>query len=127
MAKNKGFKGNKESSDRFKQPKKGSGKVKYKNVVKEERVNTRKSAKEVEARMQKITGKKLSKEAISRRAGKKPNVARQIDVEDKERRGVRTPKPTTPKVPVKRSTPRGGGLRAGGRLGGGGAMNWWTK
>jgi hypothetical protein len=118
MAKNKGFKGNKKSADRFKQPKKGSGKVKYKNVVKEERVNTRKSAKEVESRMSKITGKKLSQKDISRRAEKKGNVARIIDIEDKERRGVRTPKPSTPKVPVKRSTASRSGA-VGMRIGGG--------
>lgn len=127
MAKNKGFKGYKNPEDRYKEPTKGRGKPKYQNVVKEARVNTKSDAKERAKNIAKITGKKLSKKDISRKAAKEPNTARQIDIEEKERKGVRTAKPTTPKVPVKRSTPRGGGLRAGGRLGGGGGMNWSTK
>jgi predicted Zn-dependent peptidase len=63
-----------------------------------------------------------TKQELIRQAGKKPNVAKQIDREYKERKGVRTAKPKTPKVPVK---PRGG--MRGGALGGGGLINPKTR
>jgi hypothetical protein len=126
MAKNKGFKGYKKEEDRYKPATKGRGKVKYQNVIKEARVNTKSDAKEQAKFVAKLAGKKISDKAASRKADKKVNTARQIDIEEKERKGVRTAKPTTPKVPVKRPKPRGGGLRAGVRIGGGG-MNWSTK
>jgi hypothetical protein len=94
-------------------PKKGSGKPKYQNVVKEARVDTKKVT------TTRIAGKQLTKEEAKAKARKSPNLAKQIDREEKVRKGVRTEKPSTKKVPVK---PRvgGGGLRGPlGSLGGG--------
>ena len=114
MAKNKGFKGYKNPEDRYKEPTKGRGKPKYQNTVKDARVNTKSDAKERAKAAAKITGKKLTKKDISRKADKAENIARKIDIENKERKGVRTAKPSTPKVPVKpRGGMRGGGLGAG--------------
>lgn len=94
--------------------KKGSGKPKYQNVVKEARVDTKKVT------TTRIAGKNLTKEEAKAKARKSPNLAKQIDREEKIRKGVRTAKPSTPKVPVK---VRGGaGLRGGlGGFGGGGS------
>ena len=93
---------------------KGRGKVKYQNVTKKARVNTKSDAKETFKAISKILGRPASKKAISRQAGKLPNVARGLDIEAKERKGVRTARPTTAKVPVKRSVSRRGGMRGGG-------------
>jgi hypothetical protein len=114
MATNKGSKGNRAGADVYKQPTPGRGKPKYQNVIKEARVNTRTSAKQEVKNVSKVLGKKLTQKDISRKAEKRGNVARQIDIENKERKGVRTPKSTT-KVPVKRSGRGGslGGLRGG--------------
>lgn len=120
MAKNKGFKGYKKEEDRYKEPTKGRGKPKYQNVVKDARVNTKSADIAREKNLAKFLDKPMSKNAISRRAGKKPNVAKQIDIENKERKGVRTAKPSTPKVPVKRSV--GGGRGGVGRGGGAGGL-----
>ena len=102
--------------------KKGSGKPKYQNVIKSERVNTKEPRKEPIRNVSKVLkslGTKTSKQEVTRKAGKSPNIAKQIDRETKEKKGQRTAKPTTPKVPVK---PRGG-MRGGGMLGGGGGMS----
>ena len=97
-------------------PKKGSGKPKYQNVIKEARVNTKRAEK-----MESLAGKKLSKSEAQARARKATNTAKEIDREEKVRKGVRTEKPSTKKVPVK---PRGGaGMRGGlGSFGSGGGM-----
>ena len=95
--------------------KKGTGKPKYQNVIKEARTDTKKDTKPVA-----IAGKKLTKSEAQARNRKAENIAKQIDREEKIRKGVRTAKPSTPKVPVKI---RGGvGLRGGlGNFGGGGS------
>ena len=118
MAKNKGNKGNRTGAAVYEQPKKGRGKPKYQNVIKEARVNTRVKEKEAVKTVSKITGKKLTKKDISRKAEKGGNIAKQIDREEKVRKGVRTEKPAT-KTPVKRSrvVRSGGGFRGG--IGGG--------
>jgi len=112
MAKNKGFKGYESEEQKYTPPKKGRGKPKYQNVIKEARVNTRAEAKQSIKNIAKITGKKLTKKDISRKAEKRPNIAKEIDREYKIRKGVRTEKPAT-KTPVKRSVAkfgRGGGI-----------------
>ena len=114
MAKNKGEKGKAET---YAAPKKGTGKPKYQNVIKSERVNTKEPRKEPIKNVSKVLkslGTKTSKQEVTRKAGKSPNIAKQIDREYKEQKGVRTAKPSTPKVPVK---PRGG--RGMGGFGGG--------
>lgn len=103
MATNKGNKG---KAEKYAQPKKGTGKEKYQNAIKEARVNTKQAEKK-----ERLAGKKLSKSEAQARTRKAPNLAKQIDREYKEQKGVRTAKPSTPKVPVK---PRGGmGMRGG--------------
>ncbi len=112
MAKNKGNKGNRTGAAVYEQPKKGSGKPKYQNVIKESRVNTRATEKKRVKEIAKITGKKLTKKDISRKAEKMGNIAKQIDREEKVRKGVRT-EPSKVKTPVKRSVVsrgRGGGI-----------------
>lgn len=94
---------------------KGSGKLKYKNTIKEARVNTKQAEK-----MDRLAGKKLTKSEAQARTRNSKNLPKQIAKEEKIRKGVNTEKPKTPKVPVK---PRGG-MRPGGMgLGGGGGMN----
>ncbi len=96
--------------------KKGTGKPKYQNVIKEARTDTKKDTKPVA-----IAGKKLTKSEAQARNRKAENIAKMIDREEKVRKGVRTEKPSTKKVPVK---PRvgGGGLRGGlGGFSGGGS------
>jgi hypothetical protein len=85
--------------------KKGTGKLKYQNVIKEARTDTKKDTKPVA-----VAGKKLTKSEAQARNRKAENIAKQIDREEKVRKGVRTEKPSTKKVPVK---PRGG-MRGGG-------------
>jgi hypothetical protein len=93
--------------------KKGTGKLKYQNVIKEARTDTKKDTKLVA-----LSGKKLTKSEAQARNRKAENIAKQIDREEKVRKGVRTEKPSTKKVPVK---PRGGGgMRGPINLGGGG-------
>ena len=118
MAKNKGFKGYKSEEQRYEQPKKGRGKPKYQNTVKDARVNTRAEEKDVQKRVGKMAGKKLTKKDVSRKAERLGNIPKRIDREEKVRKGVRTEKPAT-KTPVKRSTAvrSGGGFRGG--MGGG--------
>ena len=85
---------------------KGSGKPKYQNVIKEARVDTKAPRKqEIKdfAPGRKPVGTKPSKQEITRKAGKAPNIAKQIDRETKVGKGQRTEKPLTPKVPVKKS------------------------
>jgi len=76
---------------------KGSGKLKYKNTVKEARIDTKKLSTD------RIAGKKLSKSEATARARKTPNLPKEIAKEDKIRTGVNTAKPSTPKVPVKKT------------------------
>jgi len=100
-------------------PKKGSGKPKYKNTIKEFRVDTKKDALGSKVSFKRASGKKVTKSEAQASKRKEPNTAKAIAKEEKIRTGVNTAKPATPKVPVK---PRGG-LRGGGGLGGGGGMN----
>jgi hypothetical protein len=76
---------------------KGSGKLKYKNTVKEARIDTKKLSTD------RIAGKKLSKSEATARARKTPNLPKEIAKEDKIRTGVNTAKPSTPKVPAKKT------------------------
>ena len=86
-----------ESSKRFDPPVKGSGKPKYKNTIKEARVDTKKDTK-----MSVFAGKKLTKSESAARNRKSENIPKQIAKEEKIRTGVNTAKPATPKVPVKK-------------------------
>ena len=90
-------------SKAYEPPVKGSGKPKYQNVIKEARINTKAKETQTQKNISKITGKKLNDAAAKRKADKMPNTAKQIDREYKEQKGVRTAKPSTPKVPVKKS------------------------
>ena len=89
--------------------KKGSGKPKYQNVIKEARVDTKKPT------VTRVAGKALTKAEAKAKMKKEPNIPKQIDREVKEKKGQRTAKSSTPKVPVK---PRGGGGGLRGSLGG---------
>lgn len=80
----------------YAEPVKGSGKVKYKNTVKEARLDTKKLSTD------RIAGKKLTESEAKARARKTPNLPKQIAKEEKIRTGVNTAKPATPKVPVKK-------------------------
>jgi len=95
--------------------KKGSGKPKYQNVIKEARLDTKKPT------ATRVAGKALTKAEAKAKMKKAPNLPKQIDREEKVRKGVRTEKPSTKKVPVK---PRGGsGMRGGlGSFGSGSGM-----
>ena len=85
--------------------KKGSGKPKYQNVIKEARLDTKKPT------ATRVAGKALTKAEAKAKMKKAPNLPKQIDREAKEKKGQRTAKPSTPKVPVK---VRGGsGVRGG--------------
>ena len=85
--------------------KKGSGKPKYQNVIKEARLDTKKPT------ATRVAGKALTKAEAKAKMKKAPNLPKQIDREAKEKKGQRTAKPSTPKVPVK---VRGGsGMRGG--------------
>jgi hypothetical protein len=75
----------------------GSGKLKYKNTVKEARTNTKKLSTE------RIAGKKLTKSEATARARKTPNLPKEIAKEEKIRTGVNTAKPSTKKVPTKKT------------------------
>lgn len=98
-------------------PKKGSGKPKYQNVIKEARLDTKKPT------ATRVAGKALTKAEAKAKMKKAPNLPKQIDREEKIRKGVRTEKPSTKKVPVKSPKVRGGGGIRGplGGFGGGGA------
>ena len=94
------------STKKYEAPVKGSGKQKYQNVIKEARVDTKAPRKQDIkdfSKSMKPVGVKPSKQEITRKAGKSPNIAKQIDRETKVQKGVRTEKPSTPKVPVKKS------------------------
>jgi hypothetical protein len=75
----------------------GSGKLKYKNTIKEARVNTKQAEK-----MDRLAGKKLSKSEAQARTRNAKNLPKQIAKEEKIRTGVNTAKPTTPKVAIKK-------------------------
>jgi hypothetical protein len=97
-----------EPSKAYDPPVKGSGKPKYQNVIKSERVDTKAPRKDPIANASKVLkslGKKTSKQEITRKAGKSKNIAKEIDRENKVTKGVRTEKPKTPKVPVKKKAP----------------------
>ena len=76
----------------------GSGKLKYKNTIKEARVNTKQAEK-----MDRLAGKKLSKSEAQARTRKATNLPKQIAKEEKVRTGVNTAKPSTKKVPTKKT------------------------
>lgn len=102
------------SEKTYNPPVKGSGKPKYQNVTKENRINTKKRSVDITTYVkQNLAGKKVTKQEKRAIGNKVENVAKAIDREYKEQKGVRTPKSTT-KVPVK-SSGRG---RGGGALGG---------
>ena len=86
-----------EPSKKFDPPVKGSGKPKYKNTIKEARVDTKK-----DTRLSVLGGKRLTKSESKARNRKSENIPKQITKEEKIRTGVNTAKPTTPKVPVKK-------------------------
>lgn len=92
-----------EPAKKYDPPVKGSGKPKYQNVVKEARTDTKAPSKASLKTMKELVGKKVTKQELNRKAGKKPNVAKEIDRENKVTKGVRTEKPKTPKVPVKKT------------------------
>jgi hypothetical protein len=98
----------------FDPPRKGSGKVKYQNVIKSARVNTKKDTKPVA-----IAGKKLTESEAKARNRKAENLAKQIDREHKIRMRQRTEKPPTKKVPVKKPAKAPKGSRGGSGLRGG--------
>ena len=75
----------------------GSGKLKYKNTIKEARTNTKKLSTD------RIAGKKLTKSEATARARKTPNLPKEIAKEEKIRTGVNTAKPSTKKVPTKKT------------------------
>jgi len=85
-----------ESSKMYNPLVKGSGKPKYQNVIKEARVNTKKPT------VTRLAGKALTKAEAKAKMKKEPNIPKQIDREAKEKKGQRTAKPSTPKVPVKK-------------------------
>ena len=117
MAKNKGDKGKAET---YAAPKKGSGKPKYQNVIKEVRLDTKKKpADSIVKVKEKILGKKVTQQQKRAIRSKVENIPKVIDREAKEKKGQRTEKPSTPKVPVKSR----GGMRGGGSLGGGGGLS----
>ena len=91
-----------QESKAYNEPVKGSGKPSYQNVTKPNRINTKERAVDITTHVKEnLVGKTVSnqeKRAIGNRA---ENVAKQIDREYKEQKGVRTAPPTTPKVPVK--------------------------
>jgi len=96
-------------------PKKGSGKPKYQNAVKEARLDTKKKpVTSVVKVKEKILGKNVTQQEKRAIGNRVENIAKAIDREAKEKKGQRTEKPSTKKVPVK---PRGGGGLRGG-LGG---------
>jgi hypothetical protein len=108
MATNKGNKGKPET---YEQPKKGSGKPKYQDTIKKVRVNTKKSQVDATVNLKKnIIGKNVTKQEKRAIGNKVANMAKEIDREYKEKKGVRTAKPSTAKVPVKSRGGRGGGL-----------------
>jgi len=94
-----------EPAKKYDPPVKGSGKEKYQNVIKSERLDTKASSKANLKTIKELVGKKVTKQELNRKAGKKPNVAKEIDREQKITKGVRTAKPTTPKVAVKKKAP----------------------
>jgi len=100
-------------------PKKGSGKPKYKNTIKEARLNTKESSPLSKTNLKRAAGKKVTKSEARASRRKEDNIPKAIAKEEKIRTRVNTEKPKTPKVPVK---PRGG-MRGGGSLGGGGGLN----
>lgn len=91
-------------SKQYEAPVKGSGKPKYQNVTKENRLNTKKRTVDITTSVKKnLVGKKVTNQEKRAIGNKAENIAKQIDREYKIQKGVRTAKPTTPKVPVKRS------------------------
>ena len=112
-----------QEAKKYDPPVKGSGKPKYQNVVKEGRTNTKKRTVDITTDVKtRLVGKKVTAQEKRAIGNKAENVAKEIDRENKVRKGVRTEKPKTPKVPVK---PRGG--MRGGAMGGGGLINPKTR
>ncbi len=87
----------------YEAPVKGSGKPKYQNVVKESRLNTKKRSVDITTHVKKnLVGKKVTQQEKRAIGNRVENLAKQIDREYKIEKGVRTAKPTTPKVPTKK-------------------------
>ena len=90
-------------SKMYNEPVKGSGKSKYQNVTKENRLNTKKRSVESTTKVkEKILGKSVNQQQKRALGNKVENTAKIIDREYKVQKGVRTEKPSTPKVPVKK-------------------------
>ena len=99
-------------SKTYEPPVKGSGKPKYQNVTKENRLNTKERQVNITKHVkEKIAGKKVTQQEKRALGNKAENVAKQIDREYKVQKGVRTEKLSTPRVPVKGG--RGGAGIAG--------------
>ena len=93
-----------QSSKTYEPPVKGSGKPKYQNVTKENRLNTKERQVNITTHVKEnIVGKKVTQQEKRALGNKAENVAKQIDREYKVEKGVRTESPSTPKVPVKGS------------------------
>ena len=92
---------------------KGSGKPKYQNVDKARRENTKERNVKTVEKTKNILGKNVTKQEKRSIGNKTPNIPKMVDREAKEKKGQRTEKPSTKKVPVKVR----GGMRGG--MGGG--------
>jgi hypothetical protein len=90
--------------------KKGSGKPKYQNAVKEARLDTKKKpVTSIVKVKEKILGKNVTQQEKRAIGNKVENIAKVIDREAKEKKGQRTEKPSTKKVPIKIRGGRGMG------------------
>ena len=94
---------NASSTKKYEAPVKGSGKPKYQNVIKEARLNTKERAVKGIENTKNIVGKQVTQQQRRALGNKVENTAKMIDREAKELKGQRTVKPSTPKVPVKKS------------------------
>jgi hypothetical protein len=89
-------------SKTYNQPVKGSGKPKYQNTVKEARLNTKEKSVKGTEKVKNIMGRNVTQQEKRALGNKVTNIPKMIDREYKEQKGVRTAKPETPKVPVKK-------------------------
>lgn len=86
----------------YEAPVKGSGKPRYQNVIKSDRLNTKKRSVESTTRVkQSILGKKVTQQEKRSLSNKLENVPKIIDREYKVQKGIRTEKSNL-KVPVKK-------------------------
>ena len=92
----------KSSTKKYEAPIKGSGKPKYQNVIKEDRLNTKKRSVESTTKVkQKILGKAVTQQEKRSLGNRVENVPKIIDREYKVQKGVRTEKSNV-KVPIKK-------------------------